>query len=298
MSFAGAQAPETFTIHRTEPQNRAVVATPKAYDVKINDEFAIETPYGDCNLVVTQVIVDYFYVDTSQCQSEFVQQGTLITSTKPVVVERAVTQVTPEPIAMGSTSTNGEGFVDSEFYKQFIKERLSAYVVYSTGKSLDGRVALDNQTAIEDFEGSNTLGLGAEYKAADLPYSLSVTGGFEYNLPRSYGSYRLTTPAGSGTANFLNSAKLQTLSLFANIRYQFHDKAYAVLGINHLFAQLSDFNGDMSGDFGFHVGARYYVLPQFFVDGNLNFYNLNYKYQSARADFSLTELAIKAGYTF
>jgi len=289
-------AQETYTIHRIEPQNRAVIATTKADEISVQDEFNVETPLGVCKLVVTKIVTDYVYLNTEQCQSEYVQKGTTIVSNKKVVVERAptVAQEIPQPTANQSISSQPE-WMQSEFFQNYVATRLSVYFSYYTGTALDGQIAIAGDRA-EDFKGSNAMGFGADYRIADLPYSLSVVGGMAYALPRGYGRYRSANFA--STLDFGNNPELQMFSFYGNLRYQFHDKAYAVFGLNRLLTEMSNVPGDMDGDFGFHVGARYYPLAKFFLDGNINFYNMDYDNGPEKADFSLTELEVKAGYTF
>ncbi len=295
--LAQETAPQEFSIHRVEPQNRAIVASHQAQLVKVGEEFTIETPYGDCHLPVTQVIEDYFYVDTQQCQSEFVSKGTRIHSTRKIQVEAADPV---EPMMVGETSTNSPEWMQTEFYQTYIKNRASAYLSYYTGRTLDGSLTTTT-SSMSDWRGSNTMGIGADYRIANLPYSLSVMSGFAYSLPRSYGSFNMATPTSSGRVDFLSEPELEMLSVFVNLRYQFSDRIFGVFGVNRLFTRLSNLSGDMTGDFGFHVGARYYPtdkLRQFFVDGDINFYNMNFESQGTTADFRLTELEVKAGYTF
>lgn len=300
-STATEVTPPSFTIHRVEAQNRAIIATKEANTVKLGDEFTIETPYGACHLPVTQVITDYFYVDTQQCQSEFVRAGTTITSTRKIIIERIPSTVTETVIVGETLSEDSPEYMRSEFYQTYIRDRASVALSYYTGNALDGRIAYGANNTLEDLKGSNAIGLGGEYRIANLLYSLSSTAGFTYALPRSFGRYRAVTPAGAVNGTFANSPDLQMLSLYTNLRYQFHDTAYAVFGINHLFVNLNGLPGDMDGDFGFHIGAHVYPLQQMkqlFVVGNINFYNMDYQFQNTRAEFRLTELEVKAGYTF
>jgi hypothetical protein len=301
-SFVFAQdIPTEFTIHRVEAQNRAVVASKQADAVRVGEEFTIETAEGDCHLPVTKVVEDYFYVDTQQCESDVVTVGTVLHSTRKIQVERAPAAVTPV-IAGGETvATEGPEWMQSEFYQDWVKDRASSYISYYTGNTLSGSIAYSNTLAVEDLKGSNAIGVGLDYKIVELPYKLSVVGGFAYALPRAYGSYHESTPTASGRRDFDNNPELEIASLYANLRYEFADNVFGLLGINRLFARLKHMQGDMSGDFGFHVGARYYPtdrLARLFVDADINFYNMNYEYQNVKADFSLTELELRAGYTF
>jgi len=299
--FSSAQeTPSEFTIHRVEPQNRAVVASKQAGTVSVGQEFTVETPYGECHMPVTKVIEDYFYLDTQQCQSDFVSKGTVIHPTRKIEVQAAE----PAPVVRqpeSETVTSVSDMEESPFYKDYIKTRASAYISYYTGNTLDGSIAYANSTSVSDLKGSNAVGLGVDYKIAELPYSMDVMGGFAYALPRSFGSYSFASTAGSGRRDFNANPDLQMASLYFDLRYQFADRAYALFGMNRLFTRLTKMPGSMSGDLGFHLGARYYPIPtasQLFVDGDLNFYNMNYKEGAVRADFSLTELEVKAGYTF
>jgi len=83
-----------------------------------------------------------------------------------------------------------------------------------------------------------------------------------------------------------------------NLRYRVNKSLYGYLGFNHLAAYMSNLPGEMNGDFGFHTGARYYPLERFFIDGAVNFYNMNYTYGGRTTDVSLTEVEIKGGYSF
>lgn len=294
---------ETFSILRLEPQhNQAVIATIEAQNFSVGNEFTVETPQGACHLVVTKIITDYIYLNAEQCQREYLAKGTPVSPRQNVVVEKIEPMTESAPIVNAEMSTDSVStdlnFINSDFYNQFIKNRLSATVSYLTGSTLDGRAQLSPTTAIEDFRGSNTISLGTDYTYWHLPYNLTLSGGFNYSLPRSYGRYQLINNNTSQTINFSNSAKVETLSLFSNLRYHWSEKTLAYFGINHLFVGSSGFGGDMSGDFGFHIGARHYIFENFFADGSLNFYNLDYEVGNQKFDYSLTELEIKAGYTF
>ena len=69
LSFA-----ETYTLLRFEPprNNLAVIATLDAQKYSPGNEFVVETPQGACFLVVEKVVTDYIYVNTEQCQREYV----------------------------------------------------------------------------------------------------------------------------------------------------------------------------------------------------------------------------------
>lgn len=296
-----SEVTKEFSIHRVEARNSAIIASKQANTVKVGEEFTVETPYGACHVPVTRVIEDYFYVDTQQCQSEFISQGTTLRSTRKVRVEVSETTDLANVQGGQTISENEPAYMQTEFYQGYVKNRASAYISYYTGNTLDGSIAFNNTTRVEDLKGSNAIGIGADYKIVQLPYSLSVMGGFAYALPRSYGSYELSTPTATGRQDFDQNPELETASLYFDMRYQFSDKVYGLFGVNRLFTRLSKFRGDMTGDFGFHLGARYYPterLKGLFVHGDINFYNMDYEFQNVKADFSLTELEIKAGYTF
>lgn len=297
LSFA-----ETYTLLRFEPprNNLAVIATLDAQKYSPGNEFVVETPQGACFLVVEKVVTDYIYVNTEQCQREYVSKGTIVAPRPKVMVERIITEE-PKIIRaeMSTDSVTADiGYIDQEFYEAYIKNRLSATFSYLTGNRLDGEAQLNPSTSISDFRGSNTLSLGAEYFFWKLPYNLSLSAGAAYQLPRSYGRFQLSGPGASQVANFNDAAKIQTLSLFSNLRYHWNETTYAYFGLNHLFVNSSGFAGEMNGDFGFHLGGRYYVWQNLFADASFNFYNLDYEINNQKFDFSLSELEIKAGYTF
>lgn len=294
---------ENYFILRLEPHhNQAVIATVEAQKFSVGNEFTVETPQGACHLVVKKIISDYIYLDAEQCQREYLGKGTPVSPRQNVVVDRIepATEYSPivdTGISSDSVSTD-VGYINSDFYDQYIKNRLSATVSYLTGSTLDGRAQLTANTAIEDFRGSNTISLGTDYTYWNLPYNLSLSGGSNYSLPRSYGRFQQINNGASQTVSFPNSAKVETLSLFSNLRYHWSEQTMAYFGLNHLFVSSSGFAGEMSGDFGFHVGARHYLFENFFADGSINFYNLDYEVGNQKFDYSLTELEIKAGYTF
>lgn len=294
---------ENYSILRLEPHhNQAVIATIEAQKFSVGNEFTVETPQGACYLVVKKIITDYIYLDAEQCQAEYLGKGTPVSPRQNVVVERIQPATDYTPISnadMSSDSISTDvGYVNSDFYDQYIKNRLSATASYLTGNTLDGRAQLTATTAIEDFRGSNTISLGTDYTYWHLPYNLTLSGGFNYSLPRSFGRYQLINNNNSQTINISNSAKVETLSLFSNLRYHWNEQTLSYVGLNHLFVGSSGFAGEMSGDFGFHVGARHYLFENFFADGSINFYNLDYEVGNQKFDYSLTELEIKAGYTF
>ncbi len=293
---------ESYSILRFEPprNNLAVIATLDAQKYSAGNEFVVETPKGACFLVVEKVVTDFIYVNTEQCQREYVSKGTIVAPRPKVMVERIIT-AEPKIIRaeMSTDSVSADiGYIDQEFYEAYIKNRLSATFSYLAGNRLDGEAQLNPSTSIGDFRGSNTLAVGAEYSILKLPYNLSLSAGTAYQLPRSYGRYQLSGPGASQGGNFSNAAKIETLSVFSNLRYQWSEATYAYFGLNHLFVNSSGFAGEMNGDFGFHLGGRYYILQNFFADASFNFYNLDYEINNQKFDFSLSELEIKAGYTF
>lgn len=294
-----AQSP--LTIERLENHKHAALisSSESQSSVKIGDEYYVETPIGKCFVQVTEVFAKQFRVNTEQCGAEHLAQGTAVYPKEKVVIERQkVSQVQSiQPLPNESISIPLD-FINEEFFKTYLHERLSLTVSYLTGKSLNGSANLDATTSIGDFNTSNTIALGADYKIMTLPRNLSWSAGFEYNLPRSIGNYTLTTANGSTTERFPNDPSLEVFNMFTNVRYQFNEKLFAHVGLNYLFADISDAPGEVSGDYGVHLGARYYAIKNLFVDGQINFYNLDYSLAGRVADFSLTELALKAGYTF
>ncbi len=297
MSFA-----ESYSILRFEPprNNLAVIATLDATKYSVGNEFVVETPQGSCFLVVEKIVTDFIYVNTEQCQKEYISKGTIVAPRPKVIVERIVTSEPKIITAQMSTDSISAdlGYLDQEFYETYIKDRLSATFSYLTGSRLDGEAQLNQNTTIGDFRGSNTLSLGAEYFFWKLPYNLSLSAGAAYQLPRSYGRFSLGGAGATQAGNFGDAAKIKTLSLFSNLRYQWDESTYGYFGLNHLFVSSSGFAGEMNGDFGFHLGGRYYMWQNIFADASFNFYNLDYEINNQKFDFSLSELEIKAGYTF
>ncbi len=289
---------ETYSILRFEPprQNLAVIATIDAQKYSAGSEFVVETPQGACFLVVEKVVTDYIYVNTEQCQKEYISKGTVVSPRPKVVVERTITETAV--VAADDSMSTDSGMGEQDFYESYVKNRLSATFSYLTGGNLDGTAQVNPATSLGDFSGSNTLAVGAEYSIMKLPYNLSWSAGAAYHLPRSYGRFQMQSPGASQVVNFSSGAKIETLSLFSNLRYQWNELTYAYFGLNHLFVNSSGFLGEMNGDFGFHLGGRYYVWQNLFADASMNFYNLDYKVNNQKFDFSMTELEIKAGYTF
>lgn len=301
IAHAQPSTPGPLTIYKLDnSKHTALVAfNPANNNVQVGDEYYVETPIGKCFVQVTDVTSPYFRVNTEQCGSDYLASGKSIHPKEKVVIERQeVTQTqTIQPVPNDSVSIPLD-FIDEEFYRAYLADRLSITVSYLTGKTLDGTANLDATTTIGDFNTSNTIALGADYRLLTLPNNFSWTAGFEYNLPRSIGNYTLTTTNGSQTARFANDPSLEIFNMYTNARYQFTQTLYAQVGLNYLYADVSDAPGEMSGDFGFHAGARWYAIQNLFVDGQINFYNLDYSLAGRTADFSLTELALKAGYTF
>lgn len=298
-SVLTANAETALTIHKYEAhKNTALVALEAARDqVKMGDEYFVETPFGNCYLVVKEVMADFFRVDTQQCGSEHITDGKSIFAKHKVIIEKQTVTETVQPLPNDSISIPLD-FINEEFFKTYLHERLSVSVAYLTGRNLNGTANLDNQTAIGDFKTSNTIALGLDYRIMNFANNFSWTGGLSYNLPRSLGTYTLTTINGNQTQRLPQDPSLEVLSFYTNARYQFHQKLYGFIGMNYLFADISQAPGEMSGDFGFHAGSRYYAMSNLFIDGQINFYNLDYAVGSQVADFSLTELELKAGYTF
>lgn len=300
-SLFTAQAQEPLTIQRLEThKNTALVSAPRdGHAVKKGDEYYVETPIGKCFVQVKEVLSDYFRVNTEQCGREHLAQGKSVYPKENVVIEHTTVTETETLVPAPTESvTSPFEFIEQAFFEKYLNKRLSVFASYLAGRELSGTAYLDNQTTISDFRTSNTLAIGADYRILTLPNNFSWTGGFEYSLPRSVGNYTLGTVNGNSTQRFTNDPSLEVFNLFTNARYHFNNALLAQVGVNYLFADLSDSPGELSGDFGFHGGVRYYPMVHLFVDGQINFYNLDYSLNGRVADFSLTELALKAGYTF
>ena len=297
--LCGAQANSTLALQNFDPRKQtATVTLPEALDrIKVGQEYFVETLIGKCYVTVTDVGSDFFTVNTEQCGSDHIANGKPVYPKQNVVIEKQIVSENFEQAPTESITSPVE-FIDDDFYKEYLHQRLSVSASYLTGRSLSGTAALGNQTSISDFSTSNTIALGADYLLMTLPYQFSWTTGFNYNLPRSLGTYTLTTQSGSSDQRLPSDPSFQMMSFYTNIRYAFQKDLYAVFGMNRLFADLSGGAGDLSGDFGFHAGARYYPMDRFFVDGQINFYNLDYEVNGQDFDFRLTELEVKAGYTF
>jgi hypothetical protein len=297
-------AQQSYNVYRVDQNNHVAVVQTTETGVKIGDEFKIQTADGFCHTPVSEIIEGFFYVDTQQCRNEDVRKGTVLISTKNmVVIERAVatTPVRQAPTRFpGNDEFSTKAEVESSpFFKNYIADKLSLYVGYHAGNTLDGQLAVSSQSSITELSGAHTIGLGAEYQIAQMPYNLSAVGGVSYNLPRAYGRYTLNTSSGPAQKFSDNSnPELQLWSFYGNIRYRFLKDAYAYMGMNRLVASMSNLPGKTTGDFGFHLGARYYPGSRVFIDTALNLYNLNYEFQGVTTDVSLTELEIKGGYTF
>ncbi len=296
-------AEDSYSLLRLEPRNnRAVIATIHAQNFSVGQEFSVETPQGLCQLLIKKIVTDYIYVDTEQCQAEYLSAGTPVFPRKPIVIERVVQMTVPvvDASVSGDSVSADVNILNGEFYESFIKNKLSATASYLTGNSLDGQAQINSNTTIEDFRGSNTISFGADYIFAQLPYNLSFSGGLAYSLPRSYGRFTQSFNDSSPSAEvpYTGTAKLQTFNFYANLRYQWDEKTWAYFGLNRLFADSSGLPGSFSGDFGFHFGGRRYVYETMFAEASLNFYNLDYTFQGQTTDFSQTELELKAGYTF
>lgn len=303
-------AQESYFIYRVDHNNHtAVVTLSNAEEIRVGEEFKIQTPDGYCHTPVTEVINGFFYVNIEQCRNEHVQKGTMLVAANPVAVPMAIPNTAASsPVATRSPASSpfeADSSVSSEsnykntvFYKQWIANKLSAYVGYHAGNDLDGQLGVTQQSTITGLSGSHTVGFGAEYQVAELPYNFDVLGGLSYNLPRSYGRYSIRTQGNGPAPTFNESPELQLWSFYANLRYRFAKDIYGYFGLNRTAAYMSGLPGDARGDFGFHAGARYYPWNRFFVDGAVNFYNIDYSYQGRTTDVSLTELEIKGGYTF
>lgn len=299
LTLLTAHAQSHLTIQSFEPQkNTALVSLPSATtQVKVGDEYFVETPYGKCFIQVSEVMRDFFRLNTEQCGREHITNGKALFAKEKVLIERTITTETFEPLPNDSVNVPLD-FIDADFFKNYMHDRLSIYASYLTGKNISGTAPIGDQTTIGDFKTSNTIALGAEYKILTFMSNFAWSSGFSYNLPRSFGAYTLATTNGESTQRFNNDPTLSLFSVFTNARYAFNEQLFAHLGMNYLLASSNDTAGSMSGDFGFHLGARYYPLKNVFVDGQINFYNLDYTVNNITSDFSLTELDLKAGYTF
>lgn len=301
ISLFSANAESTLTIQNFESRkNTALIAQPKASEsVKVGSEYFVETPIGKCYVTVSEVSGDFFRINTEQCGSEHIVNGKPLYPKQNVVIEKQIVSEVLQPAPTPAESiTSPLEFIEDDFYREYLYNRLSFSASYLTGRSLSGTAALGNQASISDFNTSNTIAIGADYRLMNLPNNFSWTTGFNYNLPRSLGTYTLTTANGSVDQRLPSDPSFQAVSFYTNIRYEIQKDLYAHLGMNRLFADLSGGSGALSGDFGFHAGARYYPMEQFFVDGQINFYNLDYEVNNQEFDFRLTELEVKAGYTF
>lgn len=298
-SLFTVQAQEPLTIQRLEThKNTALVSAPgSGQDVKVGDEYYVETPIGKCFVLVREVLSDYFRINTEQCGREHLAQGKSVYPKEKVVIERETVTETFTAAPVESVTAPFE-FLQQDFFEQYMHKRLSVFASYLAGRELSGTAYIDNQTTMSDFKTANTIAIGADYRIMTLPNNFSWSGGVEYNLPRSVGNFTLSTVNGNSTQRFGGDPTLEIFNLFTNARYHFSETLLAQVGMNYLFADLSDTPGELSGDFGFHGGVRYYPAPNLFIDGQLNFYNLDYSLNGRTADLSLTELAVKGGYTF
>lgn len=297
-SFVYADA--TYTIqHLENAQNKALIAATDAVNhVKVGDEYFAETPIGNCYMQVQSVAQDFFHVSTAQCGQEFLSQGQAVFPKQNIVVEHQQVNQIAAPVADERITLSIRDRIDEQFYNDYLLNRLSFFLSYQAGHTLDGKANLDQQTSIGDFRTSNTLGLGADYRIMQFISNFSWSAGFNYNLPRSLGSYSVTTVNGTQSADFSNTPRLSLLSFYTNARYEFHPNFFAQLGLNYLIPNASGLAGTVSGDFGVHGGVRYYPYENLFIDGQLNLYNLNYTLLGRTYDFSLTEVELKGGYTF
>lgn len=286
-----------FIIERTEPQNHlALVKYNEEQAITIGKALKIKTQDGTCVTPVEKIVPGFFYIRTEQCERKNVQKGTI------VVLEQTQTVVQQVLEASSTQNSHGESVsvinYDNEFVQDYIQNKLSALISYNMSQSLGGSLALDNQTSIHDLSGANTLSVAADYKFLDLPQNLSLSAGASLSLPRSYGKYGITTTNGVQTSSLSHNPVLTSGLLSLNLRYQMVREFIFFLGANRMLATMDNVPGSVSGDFGFHSGVRYYPHTQLFVEGSLNFYNLNYTLAGKTTDLSLNELEIKGGYTF
>ncbi len=286
-----------FIIERTEPQNHLALVRDSESDlVRVGSELKIKTADGICITPVEKIIPGFFYIQTEQCARKDVQKGTIAYLERvKTITQPPATETSPDSDPTDSVATQ---FYENEFVQEYIKDNLSVLLSYNLNPSLSGTLPLDSQTAIQDLSGSNTISLSADYKFLELPQNLSLSTGLALSLPRSYGKYDIVTKNGIQTSSLTKNPVLTSGSLSINLRYQLVREFIFFLGANRMLATMDNVPGSINGDFGFHVGTRYYPHSNLFIEGSLNFYNLDYTLGGKTTDLSLNELEIKGGYTF
>ena len=293
-----AQSINFFEVESTQPDiyQARVKLTPEQA-VSMGDQLAVETPQGRCQVEVTQTFMTHFIVNTKQCGRTDIQTGTMISAIEPeqevIPPDNVDDFYERKPFALF-----GE-WQETEFFKTFIADRLSPYISYHASNTLEGEIPLGGNQYIDEISGAHTIGFGAEYKIADLPHLLSVSAGATYELPRSFGRFTVRQSNGAEVpVNFAKNPTLYVWNFYGNIRYEVNDEILAYMGMNYLLAEMKHIPGNVSGDLGVHFGMRYYAYNKLFIDGALNFYNLDYSYLGNTSDLSLTELEVKGGITF
>lgn len=303
-TLAFSQTYEFYQVKRVEPHNnRAQVARSGSQDIAIGDQLKVDTPNGNCQVSVTEVYAEHFYIDTQQCARTDVVEGTFISSEMPQGSQQYAgddpTLVPEEAFEADQQSTYTNDWMSSEFYQNYVADKLSTYISYHMSNSLQGDVNLGaTGGTIEELSGANTIGFGAEYRIWQFPNRLSITGGLTYELPRSFGQAIVTNTNGQITQSFEKNPTLFAWNFYANLRYQIMDELQAFVGLNRLAANLKYLPGETNGDFGFHLGARWYPYTRFFAEGSLNFYNLDHTVAGNTTDLTLNEFELKGGYTF
>ncbi|MBY0315444.1 MAG: hypothetical protein K2Q26_07985 [Bdellovibrionales bacterium] len=289
-----------FTVESVEPlKHMAMVRYNEEDLVQINTDIKIKSSEGTCLASVKKIVPGYFYINTEQCQSKDVQKGTIVYLSQPtLVVERAPAQETPIYSGNADGESQTETYYESEFAQTYIKDKLSVMLGYNVSGALSGTLPLDAQTSIRDLKGSNTMSFNAEYAFAELPQNFSLSGGLTYAFPRSFGDYDTNTIAPTPTAALGSNPVLNTTILSANLRYRLVKEFIFFLGTNYMIASMDNVPGSLNGDFGFHLGTRYYPQNNIFVEGTLSFYNFDYSLNGRVTDLSMNELALKGGYTF
>lgn len=313
-SYLTANADEVFgaeqnfySIQRVDTINsKALVKTERPEDIQAGQTFKLDTPLGVCQVTATEVYKAYFYVDTRQCAKNDVQVGGMIyTESQRQPAEANQSNWNQEESSFFGDSPSRQkinfinNWVGDEFYDKYIAERVSSYITYHFADTLSGSVRFNTGNTLDELSGANTIGFGAEYAIVSFPNRMSISAGLTYELPRAFGDSVVRDANGQGVDNFFGkNPTLFLWNMYANLRYDITDEVMAYLGINRLAANLKYVPGEVNGDFGFHMGARYYAYNQFYVEGSFNFYNLDYQVDGTTFDLSLNEFEVKGGYTF
>lgn len=303
--FSNTALATTYIVDQLQPTKKRVLVKTDELP-QVGDALYKETPLGRCQLLVTDVYITHFYADASQCAPEDLRVGTLIQ--KEVEVIRQPTEMAgiygedlEEEMLWDEEDNSGRleaTWIPEDLYREYLAERLAITFAYSLSRSLQGTLNVNENTTITDLEGANTFAFGADYIFARLPQRWSFSGGFTFELPRSYGRINYSQ-GGPQTSGLSGNPTLTVFNMYANLRYDIQPDATVYFGLNRLFASLSNFTGDTEGDFGFHFGGRYHFQPQFFAEASLNFYNLDSNIPNVgTTDLNLNSLELKAGYLF